>query len=74
MAHHQGMSLLALANLLRDGCFQRWFHANAVVRATELLLHEKPLSKQSFEALEEPATTKNTDSSNDDERSQTKVA
>ena len=54
MAHHQGMSLLALTNLLRGGCFQRWFHANAIVRAAELLLHEKPLSKESLEALEEP--------------------
>jgi hypothetical protein len=58
MAHHQGMSLLALANLLRDDCFQRWFHANAIVRATELLLHEKPLSKESRDVLEEPAVNK----------------
>ena len=58
MAHHQGMSLLALANLLRDDCFRRWFHANAIVRATELLLHEKPLSKESREALEEPVVAK----------------
>jgi hypothetical protein len=74
MAHHQGMSLLALANLLRDGCFQRWFHANAIVRATELLLHEKPLSKQSFEALEEPAITKKSASLNDEEGSRAQVA
>jgi hypothetical protein len=58
MAHHQGMSLLALANLLREGCFQRWFHENAIVRAAELLLHEKPLSKESLDALEEPEVTK----------------
>jgi uncharacterized protein (DUF486 family) len=57
MAHHQGMSLLALTNLLCDGAFQRWFHANAIVRASELLLHEKPLSKESRDALEEPAST-----------------
>ncbi|MGC9292596.1 MAG: glucoamylase family protein [Acidobacteriaceae bacterium] len=43
MAHHQGMSLLALANLLADRPFQRWFHAGPRVRATELLLHERPL-------------------------------
>ncbi len=43
MAHHQGMSLLALANLLLDRPFQRWFHADPRVRATELLLDEKPL-------------------------------
>lgn len=42
MAHHQGMSLLALANLLADHPFQRWFHADPRVRATELLLDEKP--------------------------------
>jgi len=58
MAHHQGMSLLALANLLRDDCFRKWFHANAIVRATELLLHEKPLSKESKEALEEAVVAK----------------
>ncbi len=58
MAHHQGMSLLALANLLRDECFQRWFHANAIVRAAELLLHEKPLSKESRESLEEPVVSR----------------
>ena len=43
MAHHQGMSLLALTNLLLDRPFQRWFHADPRVRATELLLDEKPL-------------------------------
>jgi len=43
MAHHQGMSLLAVTNLLEDKAFQRWFHADPRVRATELLLHEKPV-------------------------------
>jgi hypothetical protein len=43
MAHHQGMSLLALANFLYDGVTQRWFHADPRVQATELLLHEKPI-------------------------------
>jgi hypothetical protein len=42
MAHHQGMSLIALANFLRDGVVQRWFHSDLRVQATELLLHEKP--------------------------------
>jgi len=42
MAHHQGMSLIALANFLHDGVVQRWFHADRRVQATELLLHEKP--------------------------------
>lgn len=39
MAHHQGMSLLAVANLLFDNPFQRYFHAEPQVLATELLLH-----------------------------------
>ncbi|MHB1935810.1 MAG: glucoamylase family protein [Acidobacteriaceae bacterium] len=43
MAHHQGMSLLAITNLLEDKAFQRWFHGDPRVRATELLLHEKPV-------------------------------
>jgi hypothetical protein len=45
MAHHQGMSLLAILNLLRDNVVQQWFHANPVVQSTELLLHEMPVSE-----------------------------
>jgi cyclic beta-1,2-glucan synthetase len=44
MAHHQGMSLLAILNLLRDNIVQQWFHANPLVQANELLLHEMPVS------------------------------
>jgi len=44
MAHHQGMSLLALANFLNGGVVQKWFHAERRVQATELLLHEKPVA------------------------------
>jgi cyclic beta-1,2-glucan synthetase len=43
MAHHQGMSLLSMANLLCDNVVQRWFHADRRVQATELLLQEKPV-------------------------------
>ncbi len=42
MAHHQGMSLLAIANFLADGVVQDWFHSHPRVQATELLLDEKP--------------------------------
>src|SRR5579863_5456809 len=42
MAHHQGMSLLSIANLLHDDVIQRWFHSHPRVQATELLLQEKP--------------------------------
>jgi len=44
MAHHQGMSLLALANFLHDNVVQKWFHAEPRVQASELLLHEKPVA------------------------------
>ncbi len=42
MAHHQGMSLVAIANTLRGGAMQTRFHANPIVQATELLLQERP--------------------------------
>jgi cyclic beta-1,2-glucan synthetase len=44
MVHHQGMSLLSLANFLCNNVVQRWFHSDRRVRATELLLQEKPVS------------------------------
>jgi cyclic beta-1,2-glucan synthetase len=44
MAHHQGMSLLSIANFLHDSVIQRWFHSDPRVQATELLLHEKPVA------------------------------
>jgi cyclic beta-1,2-glucan synthetase len=44
MAHHQGMSLLSIANLLHDDIVQQWFHSDPRVQATELLLNEKPVA------------------------------
>ncbi len=41
MAHHIGMSLAALTNLLTDDVWQRRFHADPLVRSAELLLHER---------------------------------
>jgi cyclic beta-1,2-glucan glucanotransferase len=41
MAHHQGMILLSSANVLNDGTMQTRFHAEPIVRATELLLQER---------------------------------
>ena len=43
MVHHQGMSLAAICNLLCDNAFQRWFHADRMVQASEMILQEKPL-------------------------------
>ena len=51
MAHHQGMSLLAIANLLRDSIVQRWFHANPLVQSAESVLHETPPSNGALRAL-----------------------
>jgi len=44
MAHHQGMTLLSIANFLHENVVQQWFHSDPRVQATELLLHEKPVS------------------------------
>jgi cellobiose phosphorylase len=41
MAHHQGMSLLALANFLRDNPMQRRFMACPLLKAADLLLQER---------------------------------
>src|SRR5256886_9463087 len=41
MAHHQGMSLVALDNLLNEGVMQNRFHNDPTVQATELLLQER---------------------------------
>jgi cyclic beta-1,2-glucan synthetase len=41
MAHHQGMTLVALANVLRSGVMRARFHADPVIQASELLLQER---------------------------------
>ena len=41
MAHHQGMALVALGNVLNDGAMVARFHADPIVEATELLLQER---------------------------------
>jgi cyclic beta-1,2-glucan synthetase len=41
MAHHQGMSLVALCNLLCADAPRRWFGSAALVQAHETLLHER---------------------------------
>jgi hypothetical protein len=51
MAHHQGMSLLALSNCLCDDVVQKWFHSNALIQSAELLLHEVPTSKSALKAM-----------------------
>ena len=41
MAHHQGMTLVALADALNDGAMRARFHAEPIIKATELLLQER---------------------------------
>jgi cyclic beta-1,2-glucan synthetase len=41
MAHHQAMTIVAIANVTQDGRMRRRFHAEPMVRATELLLQER---------------------------------
>ena len=41
MAHHLGMTLCAIANVLHDGRLRARFHAEPIVLATELLLQER---------------------------------
>jgi cyclic beta-1,2-glucan glucanotransferase len=41
MAHHQGMSLVSLANVLVDEVMQKRFHAEPIIQATDLLLQER---------------------------------
>jgi cyclic beta-1,2-glucan synthetase len=41
MAHHQGMSIVAIANVLLDGRMRERFHSEPSIRASELLLQER---------------------------------
>jgi cyclic beta-1,2-glucan synthetase len=41
MAHHQGMTLVSLGNVVHDGTTRRRFHSHPMVRAVELLLQER---------------------------------
>lgn len=63
MSHHQGMSLLALDNLLHRDVMQRRFHGEKRIRAIETLLFERvptgPLPKEDVRA-DIPAAPVNT--------------
>ncbi len=41
MAHHQGMTVVAIADAVLDGVMRARFHAEPIVQATELLLQER---------------------------------
>jgi cyclic beta-1,2-glucan synthetase len=40
MAHHQGMTIVAIGDALLDGAMRERFHAEPMIQATELLLQE----------------------------------
>lgn len=57
MAHHQGMSMLAIDNLLNDNVMQRRFIENPLMQSAKLLLQEKipvhvVLTKETKEKIE----------------------
>ena len=41
MAHHQGMTMVAIGNALLEGVMRTRFHAEPIIQATELLLQER---------------------------------
>jgi cyclic beta-1,2-glucan synthetase len=41
MAHHQGMTIVAIDNALNDGVMRRRFHSVPIISASELLLQER---------------------------------
>jgi cyclic beta-1,2-glucan synthetase len=62
MAHHQGMSVIAIADTLHDGAMRQRFHAEPIVQATELLLqermpHDVALADPKTETVEEAASS-----------------
>jgi cyclic beta-1,2-glucan synthetase len=62
MAHHLGMSLLAITNLLRNNIVQQWFHAHPMIQATEMLLQELPVNVAVLRARLKEVTPIRTDS------------
>ncbi|HEX3662302.1 MAG TPA: glucoamylase family protein [Acidobacteriaceae bacterium] len=58
MAHHQGMCILGLLNLLEDNAMQRWFYENPQMRSVELLLHEKPMRETAAKSEAPPPAKK----------------
>ncbi|WP_336785818.1 GH36-type glycosyl hydrolase domain-containing protein [Paenibacillus sp. MMO-177] len=58
MAHHQGMSLLTLANMLVPSCMINYFHADKRIQAAELLLIERIPPKSAILSRELPGKSR----------------
>ncbi|NMA94473.1 MAG: glycosyl transferase [Clostridiales bacterium] len=55
MAHHKGMSLMAISNMLYDNVMQKRFHSHPIVRSVNLLLQERiPVKKVYLKDFIEP--------------------
>ena len=52
MAHHQGMTIVAIANVLLNGVAQRWGMGNPQIEAVSSLLHER--APREISTLHEP--------------------
>jgi cyclic beta-1,2-glucan synthetase len=57
MAHHQGMSLVALDNVLQQGAMRERFHAEPAITAADLLLQERGIRFVEAPALLEDDVT-----------------
>jgi len=57
MAHHHGMTLVALANALRDDIMVRRFHSDPRIQTVELLLQEQLPVGAPVSAIPAPAVT-----------------
>jgi cyclic beta-1,2-glucan synthetase len=60
MAHHQGMILVSIANVINDEAMRSYFHRHPLIQATELLLQEKvprdlDLTRSSTDLIGAPA-------------------
>jgi hypothetical protein len=60
MAHHLGMSLLGITNLLSNNIVQQWFHEHPMIQTAERLLQEVPVNPAVLKArLQEIAPIRN---------------
>jgi len=57
MAHHQGMILVSICNLLMNSLFQSLFHREVRVEAAARLLQERPPSPYMRELVREAPRT-----------------
>ena len=73
MAHHAGMSLLALTYVLKDRPMQRRFLADPMFKAVDLLLHERTPKALTKAGTEEEAVEVATAPSKADEETDTAV-